>query len=129
MSNKVKVRLSEIVNSAGLSGVKALKLMNIPMCDSIQLQSQLAEEETKVTIYYGDESKKTYTSKSGKVISIEAAFPVISYIETSGENIIIFSYQEVPDIRKLFFIDRISIPMPPEWPRPNFLTSKYPPPE
>lgn len=124
MSSREKVKLSEIVENAGLSGRRALRIMGLPFCNLLHIQNQTPGTEVEINVFTENENK-SYIS-AGSAIQIKPVFPVESYIEANGTYEVVFRYQGTEDQVRLVFTNQLSVPMPPGWPEPNFLQAKYP---
>jgi hypothetical protein len=149
MSKTAKVRMAEILHTAGFSARKVLAAVRYPRVESVTVNATAIDTHL-VTLYI-----------EGRAITIEGVtkttdiniMPLDDYIESSVEHdgvddwsitrskaTVIFSDN---GIASLFFgnastgpetdkrrpvTHRLSIPAAPSWPVPSFLVAKYPPP-
>lgn len=126
MSRTAKVRLAEILHSAGYSERPVLAAIGYPHCASISAQP---EPGVPVEITVHAPPHRTRQSLTDTRPTYPFARPILpgrSYVEHTGTQTLSYHYEPPAQPRKLVATDRVSIPNPPGWPKPAFIHPRYP---
>lgn len=125
MDKSIRLKIASALISSGFNAEKVLNLIRYPKCDSIRYVADAVQEiEVKV---FSESSSMTYTlSSAGQGRKLKPKpFPLLDYIQQSGNNVYQFFFSDGSQT-KILAKGNLSIPSAPQWPEIDFLKPKYP---
>lgn len=117
------MQLAEWLVGGDFDPGRSLELVEYPACQTVQFSGS---GELSITIHT-PAGKQAHTITRGEPYYVGSLRPIDSWLQFDGSEVVQFMYQSTGIGVKQLGKNQLSIPAPPGWPVPRFLTLRYPP--